>query len=148
MARMSYAAHVAVRPGLWAPNVDGPLLAAARGSRGHTQTECAAVLREMGLQNADQSSVSKWEAGARGAHPGTSRILRRYIEDSGVGQGPINADDVVIDDLARRLGDEPLLGERQAKAVDAVIEHVRTLSTPMTESDLQAWRDIVRVLRL
>ncbi|MFV0317695.1 MAG: hypothetical protein ACK5O2_12140, partial [Microthrixaceae bacterium] len=53
----------------------------------HTQTDCAARLRELGATSADQSSVSKWLSG--GIRTPSSRIraaIQRYIDEADLGE--------------------------------------------------------------
>lgn len=67
---------------------------------GHTQEQCAAALRSLGLQNVKQSSVSKW---LNGVTPGEEAvpILVEYCEGAGI---PL---DMLADDEKQEPNEEP-----------------------------------------
>jgi transcriptional regulator with XRE-family HTH domain len=143
----------------------------ARRAAGHTQAECASLLRELGAEQASQAAVSEWETG-RTSRPSATAYgaIRNYWEgvESQTGTtapgrqaqsldavdgslaasaGGLNDTDGTFGTLARSITLEPLLSPRQALMVDALIGRIGS-GKPLSDTDLQASRLVMQVLGL
>jgi hypothetical protein len=140
-------------------------LRAALKYAGHTERECAEVLRsEFGMPEAKQENVSRWATGAT-RHPKRPEGLLAYMDtygpshdQEGCGENPPaeaeqaapssvgqKADlnnqvdgDAAFDALAALAARQPLLGPEQRNLVEAITYRLRH-GPPLTDADFKAY---------
>lgn len=133
-------------------DADRSALRRARERHGHSQQQCAQLLRQLGCSGASQTAVSRWETGRieRPRRPHVS-VIRQYVEalpeDHERGARSGEPDTAAFEATVRDFTAEPLLGPRQAAFVDGLVERLRA-GPPMSEADDAARMHVARLLSL
>jgi len=137
-------------------------LVAARAAAGDSQLACAKALKALGASKASQSMVSRWENGSATPSMSNAAAIEEYCAAHSEPQEASTLDlptgarrlDVSARDferqfewIVRHVTEEPLLGERQGRLVDALIDRLGT-GPQLTPEDRDAMTLLGMLLRL
>jgi transcriptional regulator with XRE-family HTH domain len=134
-------------PFSWNERARGRLVAARR-VLGHSQSDLALRLQELGAPALTQPTISAWESG-RTHKPGPEYLdaIGRYCEEAAVPEEEVEARTDELEGVWRSITEEPLLGEMQRAVVEALTARLAA-GPPLTPEDLQAAEWLQRTLRL
>lgn len=121
----------------------------ARALRGDSQPGCIDKLETLGARRVSQPTLSQWESGVIDRPPDDAiRAIARYCAEA-PGLGDHSAAEAEEFSLAiAPITGEPILSDRQARLVDAIISRLEASVGPMSHEDGEALRWAASLLGL